>query len=96
MCRYQARWLYHSQLPQRQNRLFTSDGGLETTLVFHEGLDLPHFAAFDLLKDDSGREVLRGGAFRVEPACRAAVRVRYMANIHVSDHGFRVVWSPSL
>ncbi len=27
--------------------------------VFHDGIDLPHFAAFDLLKDASGRERLR-------------------------------------
>ena len=35
-----------------------SDGGLETTLVFHQGLDLPGFAAFDLLRRDRGRQVL--------------------------------------
>lgn len=38
---------------------FLTDGGLETTMVFHEGLDLPAFAAFPLLKDDQGRAVLR-------------------------------------
>lgn len=36
-----------------------TDGGLETTLVFHEGVELPHFAAFDLLKDTTGTERLR-------------------------------------
>ncbi|MEB3166745.1 MAG: homocysteine S-methyltransferase family protein [Cyanobacteriota bacterium] len=35
-----------------------SDGGLETTLVFHKGIDLPGFAAFDLLRRDQGRQVL--------------------------------------
>jgi homocysteine S-methyltransferase len=35
-----------------------SDGGLETTLVFHQGIDLPEFAAFDLLRRDRGRQVL--------------------------------------
>jgi len=39
--------------------LFLTDGGLETTLIFHEGIDLPAFAAFDLLKDEEGREALR-------------------------------------
>ena len=34
-------------------------GGIETVLIFHEGLDLPAFAAFDLLKDDEGTERLR-------------------------------------
>ncbi|MFZ0791980.1 MAG: homocysteine S-methyltransferase family protein [Chromatiaceae bacterium] len=50
---------YRTHLPQLSDRLFTSDGGLETTLVFHEGIDLPYFAAFDLLKDDAGVEILR-------------------------------------
>jgi S-methylmethionine-dependent homocysteine/selenocysteine methylase len=50
---------YRRRLPQLGNRVFLTDGGLETTLVFHEGLDLPAFAAFDLLKDDAGIAVLR-------------------------------------
>jgi S-methylmethionine-dependent homocysteine/selenocysteine methylase len=33
-------------LPQLAGGLFLSDGGLETTLVYLEGLELPHFAAF--------------------------------------------------
>jgi homocysteine S-methyltransferase len=45
---------YRSNLPQLGERLFLTDGGLETSLVFHEGLDLPCFAAFDLLKDEAG------------------------------------------
>lgn len=36
-----------------------TDGGLETWLVFHAGLDLPCFAAFPLLESDSGRDALR-------------------------------------
>ena len=48
------------QLPQLHgDSPFLTDGGLETTLVFHEGIDLPHFAAFVLLKDEKGRAVLR-------------------------------------
>jgi homocysteine S-methyltransferase len=50
---------YRRRLPQVEGGLFLTDGGLETTLIYHEGLDLPHFAAFDLLKDDAGTEVLR-------------------------------------
>ena len=47
-------------LPQlTAGRLFVTDGGLETTLIFHHGLDLPYFAAFDLLKDEAGTEALR-------------------------------------
>lgn len=41
------------------NALYMTDGGLETTLIFHEGVDLPYFAAFDLLKDEAGTEYLR-------------------------------------
>lgn len=50
---------YRNCLPQVNDRLFMTDGGLETTLIFHEGLDLPFFAAFHLLKDDSGLATLR-------------------------------------
>ncbi|HWL79980.1 MAG TPA: hypothetical protein VNR89_03435 [Roseomonas sp.] len=47
------------QLPTRDGRPFLADGGLETALVFHEGMDLPAFAAFPLLRDGEGRQTLR-------------------------------------
>src|SRR6185436_19160009 len=47
-------------LPQLSAPLFIADGGLETTLVFLHGVDLPDFAAFPLLDDEDGREHLRG------------------------------------
>jgi homocysteine S-methyltransferase len=51
---------YRDRLPQLDaDRPFLADGGLETTLIFHRGIDLPHFAAFDLLRSDAGREELR-------------------------------------
>jgi S-methylmethionine-dependent homocysteine/selenocysteine methylase len=50
---------HRDHLPQLDGGLFLTDGGIETTLIFHEGLDLPAFAAFDLLKDDEGTEALR-------------------------------------
>ena len=40
-------------------RSWVTDGGLETDLLFHHGVDLPEFAAFPLLEDDQGRELLR-------------------------------------
>jgi S-methylmethionine-dependent homocysteine/selenocysteine methylase len=46
------------RLPQL-DELFLTDGGIETVLIFHEGLELPAFAAFDLLKDKAGVETLR-------------------------------------
>ena len=50
---------YRGSLPQLDGRPFLTDGGLETTLVFHEGWDLPNFEAFTLLDSDRGREALR-------------------------------------
>lgn len=50
---------YRHHLPQLDGGLFMTDGGLETTLVFHEGIDLPHFAAFELLRRESGRQTMR-------------------------------------
>lgn len=38
--------------------LLLTDTGLETWLVFHRGVDLPHFAAFPLLDSESGRSLL--------------------------------------
>jgi len=50
---------YRDHLPQLDGGLFLTDGGIETVLIFHEGLELPAFAAFALLKDDAGTEALR-------------------------------------
>lgn len=36
-----------------------TDGGLETSLIFHQGIDLPLFAAFPLTLDDDGRRALQ-------------------------------------
>jgi homocysteine S-methyltransferase len=50
----------HTLLPQLQaTQPFLTDGGLETTLVFLEGIDLVDFAAFPLLDTDAGRGALR-------------------------------------
>ena len=51
---------HRRQLPQLSGRAFLTDGGLETDLIFHHGVDLPHFAAFTLAGHDAGRETLRG------------------------------------
>ena len=42
-----------------RSALVLTDAGLETVLVFEDGLDLPYFAAFPLLDTDDGRTVLR-------------------------------------
>lgn len=49
---------YRSHLPQLEGGMFLTDGGIETTLIFLNGLELPYFAAFHLLKDKAGREAL--------------------------------------
>lgn len=48
-----------ASLPQLAGGLFVTDGGLETELVFHDGIDLPAFAAFPLLDDQDMRARLR-------------------------------------
>ncbi len=50
---------YRTTLPQLGSQLFLTDGGLETTLIFHSGLELPHFASFTLLSAVDGRKMLR-------------------------------------
>ena len=50
---------YRTNLPQLSDQLFLTDGGLETTLIFHESVDLPHFASFDLMKSKTGIAKLR-------------------------------------
>lgn len=50
---------YRTHLPQLDDRLFIADSGMETTLIFHDGIELPYFASFVLLDDDAGRARLR-------------------------------------
>lgn len=49
---------YRDRLPQLSGERFITDGGLETTLIFENGFDLPEMAAFVLLKSIDGRDVL--------------------------------------
>jgi homocysteine S-methyltransferase len=48
-----------SRLPQLDGGLFITDGGIETVMIFQEGVSLPEFAAFVLLQSSDGRERLR-------------------------------------
>lgn len=50
---------YRDNLPQLGRKRFLTDSGLETTLVFLDGIDLPCFAAFDLLKTEKGNARIR-------------------------------------
>ena len=49
---------YRTNLPQLNGDMFLTDGGLETTLIFKDGYELPNFAAFDLLKNKEGHDKL--------------------------------------
>jgi homocysteine S-methyltransferase len=50
---------YRDTLPQLQGGHFLTDGGMETSLIFHQGVELPHFASFVLLDTVEGRQQLR-------------------------------------
>ena len=50
---------YRTSLPQLENKLYLTDGGIETTLIFHDGLELPDFAAFHLLQTENGTTALQ-------------------------------------
>ncbi len=46
------------RLPQLTGPIYIGDGGLETAMIFLDGIDLPDFAAFPLLDDEAGRAAL--------------------------------------
>jgi S-methylmethionine-dependent homocysteine/selenocysteine methylase len=50
---------YRHALSQMKGDFFLTDGGIETTLIFLEGLDLPFFAAFHLFGTPRGEDALR-------------------------------------
>ena len=54
---------YRRALPQLTGAPFITDGGLETSLIFLAGQELPCFAAFPLIETSGGREIL-GAYFR--------------------------------
>ncbi|MCV3274218.1 homocysteine S-methyltransferase family protein [Roseobacter sinensis] len=49
---------YRHALPQLNGHKMLTEAGLETILVFHEGIDLPLFAAFKALETDAGAEAI--------------------------------------
>ena len=49
---------YRDRLPQLNDQVFLTDGGLETYLIFSEGVDLPCFACFPLVMSEEGRNRL--------------------------------------
>lgn len=51
---------YRNTLPQLGGRLLLTDGGMETSLIFDDGLELPCFATFPLLESEEGRVAMTG------------------------------------
>jgi homocysteine S-methyltransferase len=49
----------NTRLPQQDGGWFLTDGGIETFMIFQEGIALPEFSAFVLLETRDGRESLR-------------------------------------
>ncbi|WP_112946111.1 MULTISPECIES: homocysteine S-methyltransferase family protein [unclassified Rhizobium] len=49
---------YRAHLPQIDGGFYASDGGMETTFIFHDGMELPHFASFVMVDDEEGRDRL--------------------------------------
>lgn len=45
-------------LPQLSGAPFLTDGGFETSLIFHQNVELPLFAAFVLLDSEDGRKAI--------------------------------------
>src|SRR5262249_6469130 len=62
---------HRGHLPQLDGGLFLTDGGIETDLIFNDGLELPHFAAFHLLRDEKGTEALHAYFSRYASIARA-------------------------
>ena len=50
---------YRDALPQLGTQLFLTDSGLETSLVFQEGYDMPCFAAFNLIKQPDAWQFIK-------------------------------------
>lgn len=46
----------HTRLAQMSGKRFLTDGGLETTLIFQDGIELACFAAIDMLRKPGGRQ----------------------------------------
>mgnify|MGYP000235428143 CR=1 FL=1 len=52
--------LYRNELPQNSSKPFLAYTGMETDLLFTQGVDLPGFASYPLLETEQGREILTG------------------------------------
>ena len=47
------------QLPHKTDNVFLAYVGMETDIIFNKGIDLPGFAAYPLLENQEGREIIK-------------------------------------
>ena len=52
--------IYRDSFPPNNADMFLAYVGMETDLIFNQGIDLPGFASYPLLKTTEGRELLKG------------------------------------
>ena len=71
---------YRHGLPLTKGDRFLTDGGMETTMIFHEGVELPLFASFVLMASPEGRRKLKDYYVRyLELARKADLAVERVA-----------------
>ncbi len=75
---------YRSSVPQLTPHPFLTDGGIETTMIYHEGLALRDFAAFDLLRTAEGTAALERYFRRY-----AAIAVRHRTGLILESATWR-------
>ncbi len=99
---------YRQALPQLAGKQMITDGGLETTLIFHDGIDLPLFAAFKALESDNGIAAMaaymeryariavqaKRGFVMDTPTWRASAR--WAAKLSVSQEALRAIHRETL
>ncbi len=86
------------QLPQLDGKPVVTDGGLETDLVFHHGVELPDFASFPLLDDQRGRGLLAqyyGEYVDIARRAGAAVQLETPTWRANTDWGARLGYTPA-
>lgn len=88
---------YRNNLPQLSDRLFLTDSGLETMLIFLEGYELNQFASFELMNTESGRKRLLD-YYRQHAMTAAAAKMGFILETPTwrsnADWGAKLGYSP--
>jgi homocysteine S-methyltransferase len=87
-----------SRLPQLSGAPVVTDGGLETDLIYHHGVDLPDLAAFQLVEDEKGEALLVDyyrAYVEIARQARAAVQLETPTWRASADWGERIGYSPA-